>query len=824
MDADDSTELYFEAERVDFASQDALIWVNVPQIDAGSSSDFLYIYYGNPAATQSAYHSATDVWDSNFQMVLHLNENSGTHYDSTINDNDTDITGTPVQDSTGRIAGGIEFEGVANEWIATSSALDTTDEFTIELWGNYQTRSGYQTGVWYQTSGSGWRELITIDSSGNIKSWWNGGSNNVDLGTDWDYDEWHYYVFAYDGNTVYVYKDGEYSSQVTTNYNSATGIDHWKIGDRDDTNQPLDGTVDEYRFSITSRSGDWIEAQFLSMTDAFITYGVEEEANQPPNDPSNLGPTSYVDGSWGSNNTPTLTFDQTDPNIANTLKYTVQIDDSSDFSSPVVDYTSELLAQGEASFTVGEAAGAGSYATGSPGQTLPDGSYYWQVMSTDNNAATSGWSVANNGAVAFRVETAPQTGGASDSAGAIKDAFSTGDNVYATASGLFPSSNVDIYVVEDREWSNGDPIPADVGDGMDTTISDDTGNLGPVITWAAPLEVGEYDLVLDVNQDGFYDPLIDLVDDPNEPGFVVLPPPIAGFRAEPTEGVAPLEVQFTDGSSGSYDSWSWDFGDGGVSEKQNPSYVYTTPGTYTVSLTVSGLVGTDSETEEDYITVYKEVVASFSAEPTMGEAPLIVQFRNRSAGDYDSWSWRFGDGETSHARNPSHTYQDEGIYTVRLTVSGDGGGDTEVKQACVTVEAMAAPSNLFIQNLRISPVYAQPGQAITINAEVVNDGGTWGSGTVKLMINGQFEQSRDVGVSAGTAQPVDFTVYRPEPGTYQVDIGGATETFFVSATPASTFVTSTGLDTGGIIAIVIIGCILAAGIAVIVIFSRRPRS
>ena len=89
-------------------------------------------------------------------------------------------------------------------------------------------------------------------------------------------------------------------------------------------------------------------------------------------------------------------------------------------------------------------------------------------MSTDNNAATSGWSTANGGAVAFRVETAPQIGGSSDSTGAAKDEFSTGEDVYITGSGFFPSSNVDIYVVEDREWSNGNPIPADVGDGMDT--------------------------------------------------------------------------------------------------------------------------------------------------------------------------------------------------------------------------------------------------------------------------------------------------------------------------------------------------------------------
>ena len=106
VDADDFTELYFEAEKINYTSKDALIWVKVPQIDAGSTTDFIYIYYGNPAATESAYHSANDVWDSNFKMVLHLNETSGTHYDSTINGNDAGVNGTPIQDTAGKIAGG----------------------------------------------------------------------------------------------------------------------------------------------------------------------------------------------------------------------------------------------------------------------------------------------------------------------------------------------------------------------------------------------------------------------------------------------------------------------------------------------------------------------------------------------------------------------------------------------------------------------------------------------------------------------------------------------------------------------------------------------
>ena len=80
--------------------------------------------------------------------------------------------------------------------------------------------------------------------------------------------------------------------------------------------------------------------------------------------------------------------------------------------------------------------------------------------------------------------------------------------------------------------------------------------------------------------------------------------PIADFSAEPLSGQAPLTVNFTDKSGGTIDSWEWDFGDGSpLSYEQNPSHVYDTPGTFTVTLIVSGPYGSDTEIKADYITV-----------------------------------------------------------------------------------------------------------------------------------------------------------------------------------------------------------------------------
>jgi PKD repeat protein len=84
-----------------------------------------------------------------------------------------------------------------------------------------------------------------------------------------------------------------------------------------------------------------------------------------------------------------------------------------------------------------------------------------------------------------------------------------------------------------------------------------------------------------------------------------IPPPAAEFTANSTSGVAPLAVEFNDQSIGDVTSWSWDFDTDGTvdSTERNPSHTYGTVGDYTVSLTVTGPGGSDTETKTDYIHV-----------------------------------------------------------------------------------------------------------------------------------------------------------------------------------------------------------------------------
>jgi len=311
---------------------------------------------------------------------------------------------------------------------------------------------------------------------------------------------------------------------------------------------------------------------------------------------------------------------------------------------------------------------------------------------------------------------------------------------------------------------------------------------------------------------------------------------VADFSGTPTAGTAPHTVQFTDLSSANTVAWLWDFGDGGTSTEQHPSYEYTAEGDYTVSLTASNDCGSDQHVAVDYVhvdapspvalamsdipmtgtisgtysdthasddvyeiitevssethprkwysmlehrwefnvlpgvevifrlearrpsnadgddfafeystngidfspllavssateqvyaapipsqvsgTVYVRVqdtdrtqrnqsldsifidwmaietnstplppVAAFTASPTSGYAPLIVQFTDASTGAPSSWSWDFGDGGSSTLQHPSHQYLIPETYTVTLTVTNAQGSDSETKTDYIVV-------------------------------------------------------------------------------------------------------------------------------------------
>jgi len=160
-------------------------------------------------------------------------------------------------------------------------------------------------------------------------------------------------------------------------------------------------------------------------------------------------------------------------------------------------------------------------------------------------------------------------------------------------------------------------------------------------------------------------------------------PPVAAFAANTTAGVIPFTVTFTDSSTGVISSWRWDFGDSEISTEQNPVHVYTTADTFSVSLTVTGPGGSDTETKQDHIIAYAPPVAAFTFEE-VAEPPLTVNFHDVSTGNITSWQWDFGDGDFSTDQHPFHTFTRADSFTVVLLVQGPGGSNSKSQNIIVT--------------------------------------------------------------------------------------------------------------------------------------------
>jgi len=190
--------------------------------------------------------------------------------------------------------------------------------------------------------------------------------------------------------------------------------------------------------------------------------------------------------------------------------------------------------------------------------------------------------------------------------------------------------------------------------------------------------------------------------------------PVANFTATPTTGTAPLNVAFTSTSTGTISTFAWNFGDGGTSTLANPSHTYTTAGSFTVSLTVTGPGGNNTRTAANFITVNAPAqapVANFAANPTSGSAPLNVAFTNQSTGTINTFAWNFGDGGTSALASPSHTYTTAGTFTVSLTVTGPGGTNTRTAANLITVNA---PQQAAFAIASISPGVAGQNNRISV--------------------------------------------------------------------------------------------------------------
>ncbi|WP_430936054.1 PKD domain-containing protein [Saccharicrinis sp. 156] len=176
-------------------------------------------------------------------------------------------------------------------------------------------------------------------------------------------------------------------------------------------------------------------------------------------------------------------------------------------------------------------------------------------------------------------------------------------------------------------------------------------------------DYGEYDLSLRVYSDKCENTI--------KKGIII----IAGLPTveygPPTEGCPALKVDFYSNAT-NVETYHWDFGDGNISADPNPTHIYYTEGTYTVTLTVEGPGGTTIK-DDLKVEVYPEPTALFDVRPNVVTIPGEgVTFVNQSM-DADSYLWRFGDGQTSTDENPVYNYTSAGNFDITLDAENEFG-------------------------------------------------------------------------------------------------------------------------------------------------------
>jgi hypothetical protein len=280
----DKTLLSHEIELWD-ESGESWVWVMVPQIDSGSSEDSIWMYYGNPAASDG--QDITDVWDTDYLGVWHLSESAGPIADSTSTDNSGTNNGATFTLS-GAVANAYSFNGNGDAIETSSYTYSFAEQMTIEAWFKY---SGPGTGspriLEISKTGNADSHCLAPDSDGSLRAWAETASGSrvasVDDPNSYNDGEWHYMVYTYSNPDGILYVDGDETDSASGASSDLDDGQYFIIGAVSDgstqfnhTDHEFDGSIDEVRISNNARSADWIKAQYLSMDDSFISFGEEE--------------------------------------------------------------------------------------------------------------------------------------------------------------------------------------------------------------------------------------------------------------------------------------------------------------------------------------------------------------------------------------------------------------------------------------------------------------------------------------------------------------------------------------------------------------------
>ena len=288
IDADLETELPYEIEAWDEGGR-SYVWVAVPQIDALSTTDHIWLHYGNPSATD--HQNAAGTWDTDYTGVWHLNAD---FLDSTTLDHHGTNGGSA--DAPGLFGNCRQFNG-AGAGVNFGTIPGSHPDLTFALWFQTDREDEYQRPIekLSNTGLDGWSVLMRPFPATDgfprgmifrigAESAYGGWGHEVSASDVYAAGDWVFLVGTYDSatNTGTLYADGVLvDSQTNTDGRGVANVDQaLVIGD---TWEDFHGLIDEVRISDVARSEDYVAAQYRSMTDAFITY-VDEAGRSCPSE------------------------------------------------------------------------------------------------------------------------------------------------------------------------------------------------------------------------------------------------------------------------------------------------------------------------------------------------------------------------------------------------------------------------------------------------------------------------------------------------------------------------------------------------------------
>ena len=184
------------------------------------------------------------------------------------------------------------------------------------------------------------------------------------------------------------------------------------------------------------------------------------------------------------------------------------------------------------------------------------------------------------------------------------------------------------------------------------------------------------------------------IDNINITGDLNSSPPSASFDVSNNSLCMGETIQFNDFSTGSVSSWDWDFGDGGSSNDSDPTHLYGSPGTYTVTLTVTNTIGSDTETQNITINDLPSVSLNTPLSQVCNTDGSFSVSGSPSGGTYS------GPGMTGSTFNPSNA--GVGTHTISYSYT-DGNGCSALDQVVITVDNCVGINNLDMDHILLYP-------------------------------------------------------------------------------------------------------------------------